>query len=203
MSCVLFNVQEEQLLIDFPSQCQGNAAPESCDSSWSGNFKGSLWATEFEEGWLHYHELKGRREYRRLSPPIETGRRLSLPKETAVTQQVTPTVTSANRPEFVFSYLFVGVGVGVGVGQPSLICCLSFNPFPRRSKEEKKRLALEKNQRSAFIGLFLYCVPFSPPFLINFPSLQAGHTKKSQKEHNEKTALEVRSSPLLFTSFIN
>eukprot|EP00009_Paramoeba_aestuarina_P009168 CAMPEP_0201519122 /NCGR_PEP_ID=MMETSP0161_2-20130828/9759_1 /ASSEMBLY_ACC=CAM_ASM_000251 /TAXON_ID=180227 /ORGANISM="Neoparamoeba aestuarina, Strain SoJaBio B1-5/56/2" /LENGTH=277 /DNA_ID=CAMNT_0047917067 /DNA_START=201 /DNA_END=1031 /DNA_ORIENTATION=+ len=79
--------------LPYHTSCQGNAAPESCDSSWSGNFRGSLWATEFEEGWLHYHELAGRREYRRLAPPLEAG----VPTST-ISSTVT-TTTSPNRAE--------------------------------------------------------------------------------------------------------
>jgi hypothetical protein len=47
-------------------KCTWDSIPENCEPSWGGQFRGAMWASEFEEGWLPYEELIDRRK--RLRP---------------------------------------------------------------------------------------------------------------------------------------
>ena len=39
-------------------QCGYDSQTTVCDPSWSGQFRGALWASEYEEGWLTHDEIR-------------------------------------------------------------------------------------------------------------------------------------------------
>jgi hypothetical protein len=45
------------------SQCDFHSPPESCDPSWAGKFRGAMWASEYEEGWLDYETLRSKKSH--------------------------------------------------------------------------------------------------------------------------------------------
>jgi len=65
------------------NRCTWDSIPEDCEPSWQGQFRGAMWASEYEEGWLTYEEVKQRRSRmtsQQMIPLLKHGKRF-LPSE--------------------------------------------------------------------------------------------------------------------------